>query len=71
MKSTIPTKCHKDEPTTSLHVENIKKLLSMMQKLVNSGNTVVVGHNLDVIKIGKLNKFRLETISRECVAGLG
>jgi excinuclease ABC subunit A len=39
-----------DEPTTGLHVENIKKLLAMLQKLVNSGNTVVVEHNLDVIK---------------------
>jgi excinuclease ABC subunit A len=40
-----------DEPTTGLHVEDIKKLLAMLQKLVNSGNTVlVVEHNLDVIK---------------------
>ena len=34
-----------------LHVEDIKKLLAMLKKLVNSGNTVVVvEHNLDVIK---------------------
>jgi excinuclease ABC subunit A len=40
-----------DEPTTGLHVEDIKKLLAMLHKLVNSGNTVVVvEHNLDVIK---------------------
>ncbi len=40
-----------DEPTTGLHVEDIKKLLAMLQKLMNSGNTVVVvEHNLDVIK---------------------
>ena len=40
-----------DEPTTGLHVEDIKKLLAMLQKLVDSGNTVVVvEHNLDVIK---------------------
>src|SRR5262245_12678757 len=40
-----------DEPTTGLHVEDIKKLLAMLQKLVSSGNTVVVvEHNLDVIK---------------------
>jgi|CXWL01.1.fsa_nt_gi excinuclease ABC subunit A len=40
-----------DEPTTGLHVEDIKKLLAMLQKLVNSGNTVVVvEHNLDMIK---------------------
>jgi excinuclease ABC subunit A len=39
-----------DEPTTGLHAEDIKKLLAMLQKLVNSGNTVVVEHNLDVIK---------------------
>ena len=40
-----------DEPTTGLHADDIKKLLAMLQKLVNSGNTVVVvEHNLDVIK---------------------
>ena len=40
-----------DEPTTGLHVDDIKKLLAMLHKLVNSGNTVVVvEHNLDVIK---------------------
>lgn len=40
-----------DEPTTGLHVDDIKKLLAILQKLVNSGNTVVVvEHNLDVIK---------------------
>ena len=37
--------------TTGLHVEGFKKLLAMLQKLVDSGNTVVVvEHNLDVIK---------------------
>jgi excinuclease ABC subunit A len=40
-----------DEPTTGLHADDIKKLLAMLQKLVTSGNTVVVvEHNLDVIK---------------------
>ena len=40
-----------DEPTAGLHVEDIKKLLAMLQKLVNSGNTVVaVEGNLVVIK---------------------
>ena len=36
--------------TTGLNVEDIKKLMAMLQKLVNSGSTVVVEHNLDVIK---------------------
>jgi excinuclease ABC subunit A len=37
--------------TTGLHVEDIKKFLGILRKLVNSGNTVVVvEHNLDVIK---------------------
>ncbi len=40
-----------DEPTTGLHVDDIKKLLAILHKLVNTGNTVVVvEHNLDVIK---------------------
>jgi len=40
-----------DEPTTGLHVDDIKKLLAVLHKLVNAGNTlVVVEHNMDVIK---------------------
>lgn len=41
-----------DEPTTGLHFEDVKILLSVLNKLVEKGNTViVVEHNLDVIKI--------------------
>ncbi len=40
-----------DEPTTGLHFEDIQKLLTVLQALVEQGNTVVViEHNLDVIK---------------------
>lgn len=40
-----------DEPTTGLHVHDIEKLLKVLQRLVDSGNTVlVIEHNLDVIK---------------------
>ncbi len=40
-----------DEPTTGLHSEDIRHLLQVLQKLVDSGNTVVViEHNLDVVK---------------------
>ena len=40
-----------DEPTTGLHMDDIKKLLVVLHKLVDAGNTVVVvEHNLDVIK---------------------
>ncbi|MEO6470358.1 MAG: excinuclease ABC subunit A, partial [Aeromicrobium sp.] len=40
-----------DEPTTGLHFEDIRKLLGVLDRLVESGNTVIViEHNLDVIK---------------------
>lgn len=40
-----------DEPTTGLHVDDIKKLLEVLHKLVDKGNTVlVIEHNMDVIK---------------------
>ncbi len=41
-----------DEPTTGLHFEDTKKLLEVLQELVETGNTIVViEHNLDVIKV--------------------
>ncbi len=40
-----------DEPTTGLHMDDIKKLINVLQRLVDRGNTVIViEHNLDVIK---------------------
>ncbi|WP_454052921.1 excinuclease ABC subunit UvrA [Clostridium sp. Marseille-Q7071] len=40
-----------DEPTTGLHIDDVNKLISILQRLVEGGNTVVViEHNLDVIK---------------------
>jgi len=42
-----------DEPTTGLHFDDIRKLLSVLERLVAAGNTVlVIEHNLDVIKTG-------------------
>jgi excinuclease ABC subunit A len=41
-----------DEPTTGLHFQDINLLLSVLNKLVNRGNTVlVIEHNLDMIKV--------------------
>ena len=41
-----------DEPTTGLHFEDIRQLLSVLSKLADKGNTVVViEHNLDVVKV--------------------
>jgi len=40
-----------DEPTTGLHLDDVKKLLGVLNRLVDAGNTVlVVEHHLDVVK---------------------
>ena len=40
-----------DEPTTGLHFEDVKRLLEVLERLVDLGNTVlVIEHNLDVVK---------------------
>ena len=41
-----------DEPTTGLHIHDIKKLLSILNRIVDNGDTVlIIEHNLDVIKV--------------------
>jgi excinuclease ABC subunit A len=42
-----------DEPTTGLHIDDVNRLVEILQRLVDAGNTVVViEHNLDMIKCG-------------------
>ena len=41
-----------DEPSTGLHIDDIKKLLAILQRIVDNGDTVIViEHNLDIIKV--------------------
>jgi len=41
-----------DEPTTGLHVDDVHKLINVLQRLVDAGNTVImIEHNLDIIKV--------------------
>ena len=50
-KSTGKTLYILDEPTTGLHIDDISRLIKIIDKLVDGGNTVIViEHNLDVIK---------------------
>ena len=39
-----------DEPTTGLHVDDISRLLKVLNRIVENGDTVIIEHNLDVIK---------------------
>jgi len=51
-RSTGKTMYILDEPTTGLHFEDVNKLICILQKLVEGGNTVlVIEHNMDVIKV--------------------
>ena len=41
-----------DEPSTGLHIHDIKKLLEILQRIVDNGDTVIIiEHNLDIIKV--------------------
>ncbi len=51
-RSTTKTVYILDEPTTGLHMADVDKLITILQKLTSTGNTVIViEHNLDVIKV--------------------
>ncbi|MCI6627368.1 MAG: excinuclease ABC subunit UvrA, partial [Tenericutes bacterium] len=41
-----------DEPTTGLHTDDVKKLITILQRIVDNGDTVIIiEHNLDMIKV--------------------
>ena len=41
-----------DEPTTGLHTDDVKRLISILQRIVDNGDTVIIiEHNLDMIKV--------------------
>ena len=51
-KSTGKTLYILDEPTTGLHVADVKRLINIINRIVNNGDSVIIiEHNLDVIKI--------------------
>lgn len=39
-----------DEPTTELHMDDIEKFINIVENIVDNGNTVIIEHNIDVIK---------------------
>ena len=49
-----------DEPTTGLHSDDVNRLIAVLQKIVDNGDTVlVIEHNLDVIKVASHHRFRI------------